>query len=73
MFNLLLILSVVFTIVELFKEITEPVAPKGTRFDWDAYWADVNNGMSTMEQIKKRERGGYLTTKPKQSDNKIIK
>ena len=64
MLNLLMIVSIVFTIVELIKEKIEPVAPKGTRFDWDAYWNDVNNGMSTIEQIKKRERGGYLTTKP---------
>lgn len=68
MFNLLLIVSVIFTIVELIKEKTEPVAPKGTRFDWDAYWADVNNGISATEQIRKRERGDYLTTKQKQPE-----
>lgn len=54
-----------FAAKEIIEEKTEKPAPKGTRFDWDAYWEDVRNGMTSVEQIKKRQRGGYLTTKPK--------
>jgi hypothetical protein len=64
MFGLLSVVSMILTTKEIIKEKTEPVAPKGTRFDWDAYWEDIRNGMTIMEQIKKRERGGYLATKP---------
>lgn len=68
MFSLLAIVSTLLTAREVIKEKTEPVASRGTRFDWDAYWEDIRNGMSTMEQIKKRERGGYMTTKPTPPD-----
>ena len=57
---------------EIIKEKTEPVAPKGTRFDWDAYWADVEKGMPAMEQVRKRQRGGYMTTKPLPEPKKVI-
>ena len=53
----------ILAIGSIIKEKTEPVPPKGMHFDWDAYWNDVNNGMSSVEQIKKRQRGGYMTTK----------
>lgn len=62
--NLFAILSMLFTARQIIKEKSEPVAPAGTRFDWDAYWEDVRNGMSSMEQVRKRQRGGYMTTKP---------
>ena len=58
------ILGALFCAKEIIKEKIEPVAPKGTRFDWDAYWKDIENGMPCMEQVRKRERGGYMTTKP---------
>ena len=64
MFDLIAIISTIFSIKEIINEKTEPVTPKCVRFDWDAYWNDVRNGMSTTEQIKKRERGGYMTVKP---------
>lgn len=64
MFELLSIISGIFTGAKLIKEKTAPVAPKGTRFDWDAYWKDVENGMDCMTQLRKRERGEYMTTKP---------
>ena len=65
MHGLLGILSILFSAKEIVKEAVEKPAPQGTRFDWDAYWEDVRNGMTSVEQIKKRQRGGYLTTKPK--------
>ena len=68
MFNLLCFVSIIFTIKAFVKEKTEPVAPKGTRFDYDAYWEDVRNGIGAMEQVKKIERGEYYTTKPKPID-----
>ena len=65
MFHLLSIISLLFTGKELIKEKLEKPAPEGTRFDWDAYYEDVRNGMTTMQQIEKEKRGGYYTTKPK--------
>ena len=64
MFGLLGFVSILFAIKEVVKEKTEPVVPKGTRFDWDAYYKDIENGISAMEQVRKRQRGGYMTTKP---------
>ncbi len=72
MINILAILSAMFLGKEIIKEKAEPVAPKGTRFDWDEYWADVRRGMSSMEQIKKRQRGGYMTTKPLPQPKEVI-
>ena len=64
MFGLLTIVSTLLATKGFIKEKLEKPAPKGARFDWDAYYKDIANGMSTMEQIKKRQRGGYITTKP---------
>ena len=64
MFDFLFFVSIIFNTKEIIEEKLEKPAPKGARFDWDAYWKDVENGMSTIDQIKKRERGGYMTTKP---------
>lgn len=72
MLNWFAALATVFAAREVVKEKTEPVAPKGTRFDWDAYWADVENGMPAMEQVRKRQRGGYMTTKPLPEPQEII-
>lgn len=63
MFGLLSIISALFTVKELIKEKTEPVTPRGTTFDWDAYYKDIDNGVDTMERIKKRQQGYYMTTK----------
>lgn len=64
MFGLLTIVSTLLTAKEMIKEKTEKPAPKGTRFDWDAYYKDIENGMDTMEQVRKRQSGGYNTTQP---------
>ena len=63
MFDLLTVVSSIFTVKQLIKESTEPVYPRGTYFDWDEYKADVAKGMSITEQNKKQKRGGYLKTK----------
>ena len=68
MFNLFGIGCILYCVVQAIKETLEKPAPQGTYFDWDAYWEDVRNGMTSVEQIKKRKRGGYLTTKPKSSE-----
>lgn len=62
--NVLLIIGIILAVWKLLKEALENPAPKGTRFDWDAYWKDVENGMDSMEQVRKRQRGGYMTTEP---------
>ena len=58
------VIATLFAGKQLIKEKMEKPTPKGTRFDWDAYYKDIENGMTTMEQIKKRQNGGYNTTKP---------
>lgn len=70
--NLLFIIAIVLAIRQILKETLEKPAPKGTRFDWDAYWKDIENGMPAMEQVRKRQRGGYMTTEPlpKEKENK---
>lgn len=72
MLDLLLIVSSIFTAKELVKEKTEPVAPASMRFDWDAYWEDIGNGIGAMEQVRKCERGGYYTTKPLPEKKEVI-
>lgn len=69
---LMTIFSTLYLSGQAIKEKTEPVAPKGTRFDWDAYWADVENGMPAMEQVRKRQRGGYMTTKTLPEPKEVI-
>ena len=64
MFGLLTIVSSLLTAKQLVKEKMEKPVPKGTRFDWDAYYKDIENGISVTEQIKKIQAGGYNTTKP---------
>ena len=63
MFGALIVISVIWAIVEVTKEAMEKPTPPETRFDWDAYWEDIGK-IPMMEQIKKRERGKYNTTKP---------
>ena len=54
----------IIAVIQIVKEALEKPAPKGTRFDWDAYWKDVENGIGAMEQVRKRQSGGYMTTEP---------
>lgn len=72
MLNVLTLLSALFAGKEIIKEKTEPVAPRGTRFDWDAYYKDIENGIDPMKQLKKRKAGGYMTTKPKAEPKEVI-
>ena len=65
-------LATLFAAREVIKEKSEPVAPEGIHFDWDEYWADVNSGMTTIEQVKKRQSGGYMTTKSIKKPIEII-
>lgn len=58
------IIATIFTVKDLIKETTEKPAPKGTRFDWDLYWEDIENGVNNREIIKRRGNGYYNTTKP---------
>ena len=72
MHGILAALAAILTAKEIIKEKTEPVAPKGTRFDWDAYWADVEKGIPAMEQVRKCQRCGYMTTKPLPEPKEVI-
>lgn len=62
--NIFFFIVLILALKQIIKEALEKPAPKGTRFDWDAYWKDVENGMPSMEQVRKRQRGGYMTTDP---------
>ena len=64
MFNLFAVFITILTAKEVAMEKLERPAPEGTHFNWDAYWKDVESGVSTIEQLKKRQRGDYDTTKP---------
>lgn len=70
--DLLFVVSSVLTVKTVVKEKLEPVTPANTHFDWDAYWKDVRNGIGAMEQVKKRERGDYYTTKPLPKQEELI-
>ena len=72
MINVLSIVAALLFAKEVVAERIEPVAPKGTRFDWAAYWHDANNGIAAMEQVRKRQSGGYATTMPPQI-NPVLK
>lgn len=58
------LLAAGFLVYSAFKKITQKKIPKGARFDWDAYWKDVREGLTTQEQLKKKENLEYWTTKP---------
>lgn len=58
------LLAAGFLVYTAFKKITRKKIPKGARFDWDAYWKDVREGLTTQEQLKKKENLEYWTTKP---------
>ena len=73
MLNVLFILSVSYTIYKLIKEMLEKPKPSNIVFDWDAYWKDIENGMSTKEQIKKRKNGGYDVIEPLPKNKNIKK
>ena len=64
MVSLLGLISTLFVAKKIVSEALEKPVPKGTRFDWDAYYEDIKNGMDHKTQLKKRQRGGYNTTKP---------
>ena len=65
MFSGLSLLGAIFGVKQIVKEATEKPVSADMVFDWDAYWKDVENGMSIQEQNKKRQRGGYYTYKPR--------
>lgn len=64
MLGALTVVALIISGIQIIHEKTRPSIPKNANFDWDAYWADIRNGMGAMEQVRKRERGGYWTTKP---------
>lgn len=64
MFNLLAVFSILFNAKELIEEKMEKPILKNTRFDYDAFCKDIDNGMSATDQIKKRKNGGYMTDDP---------
>lgn len=64
MFNLFALVNSLFVAKELVKETLEPVAPPEQHFDWDAYYDDIDGGIAPMEQVRKRQKGGYNTCEP---------
>lgn len=68
MFNLFGLVCILYSAVQIIKEAFEKPIPKEAKFDWDAYYEDIRNGMTTMQQIEKRKKGEYLTTKFKSTE-----
>ena len=64
--GVIVVIAIVYIAYKLLSEALEKPLPKGAYFDWDAYDEDIRRGMTTEEQLKKRKRGGYYTTKPKE-------
>jgi hypothetical protein len=66
MFGLLGVVSIAFTIAQLVKENRDKHRhiPPNHRFDYEAHWEDIRNGMSLEARMEKDRRGGYYTTKP---------
>ena len=57
-------LAIIYLAYKLISEACEKPKSKYYHKDWDAYFEDLNNGMSTAEQIRKERRGGYMTEEP---------
>lgn len=57
--------AMIFTGIKLIREKLEKPKPYvKTRFDWEAYEADVKAGVSDYDRMQKRMKGGYDTTTP---------
>ena len=64
MLDFLTIFSALLAGKEIVKEKLEKPRPANVHFDWDAYWEDIENGISCTEQLRKQKRGDYYTTRP---------
>lgn len=64
MFNIMCVIGIIVTIATMIgdRAKSKPIPPDA-KFDWDAYYADLANGMDKMTQLEKRRRGEYWTTK----------
>ena len=63
MFDIIGIVGLLFSAKEIIAEKSE--RKQGvTYFNWDEYWKDVRCGMTTEQQLQKRQNGGYTTTSP---------
>ena len=71
MFDIIGIIGLLFSAKEIIAEKSERKQDT-TYFNWDEYWDDVQCGMTTEQQLKKRQSGGYTTTSPCFSNNKKI-
>ncbi len=65
MIHLMFGLAVILVVYNLFKESRPSKMPPNAYWDWDEYWQDVENGMSSQQQLKKIENYGYYKSKTK--------
>jgi hypothetical protein len=72
MWEILTSLAAVITTLNIVHERLEQPAPKGTRFDTDTYWDDVNRGVDPIEVVRKRQNNQYVTTAPKPVSHRDI-
>lgn len=63
MIHLMFAFAIILMLCDFAKEKTPSKMPPNAYFDWNEYWADIRNGMSTTEQIKKQERFGYYKSR----------
>lgn len=61
MFDFVAVIGLLFSAKEIITEKSERTL-HNTHFNWDEYWKDVRCGMTTEQQLKKRQSGGYTTT-----------
>ena len=62
--HLLGIIAIIYVLIQWIKEKTEKPAPKDARFDWDAYYEDIEKGVPVEVWLQKHKKGLYTTTKP---------
>ena len=63
MIHLMFGFAILLMIYGFIKEKTPSKMPPNAYFDWSEYWKDIENGMTTKEQIRKQENFGYYKSR----------
>ncbi|MBR5604256.1 MAG: hypothetical protein IKW51_08655 [Bacteroidales bacterium] len=71
MFYFIVVIGLIFSVKEIIAEKLEKTLVN-THFNWNEYWKDIRYGMTTEQQLKKRQSGGYTTTSLCSSNHKNI-
>lgn len=63
MVHLMFAFAVILMICGFINEKRPSKMPPNAYFDWDEYWKDIRNGMSSKEQLKKHENFSYYKSR----------